>query len=58
MDTLVLRVLGEHKRARDLAEDTLTRSRRVLGDNHPYTLAIANNFDLILYALSEHTQAH
>ena len=26
--------LGEHERARALAEDTLTRSRRVLGDDH------------------------
>jgi Tetratricopeptide repeat len=34
----VLRALGEHEQARTLIEDTLTRRRRVLGDDHPDTL--------------------
>ncbi|MDQ4091965.1 MAG: tetratricopeptide repeat protein [Actinomycetota bacterium] len=38
-----LRALGEHKQARQLDEDTLTRYRRVLGDNHPNTLRLATN---------------
>ena len=34
-----LRELGEYQQARDLDEDTLTRRRRVLGEDHPDTLA-------------------
>jgi phage terminase large subunit-like protein len=34
---IVLAALGEHERARALADDTLTRRRRVLGDDHPDT---------------------
>ncbi|MGH3528770.1 MAG: hypothetical protein ACRDQ6_15860, partial [Pseudonocardiaceae bacterium] len=30
--------IGQHESARQLAEDTLTRMHRVLGDNHPDTL--------------------
>ncbi|WP_285223066.1 tetratricopeptide repeat protein [Frankia nepalensis] len=30
--------LGDHQAARTLAEDTLARHRRVLGDDHPDTL--------------------
>ncbi|HZA16460.1 MAG TPA: tetratricopeptide repeat protein, partial [Pseudonocardiaceae bacterium] len=34
--------LGQHEQARQLGEDTLTRCRRVLGDDHPYTLRSAD----------------
>jgi FPC/CPF motif-containing protein YcgG len=34
--------LGEHQAARELAEDTLARRRRVLGDDHPDTGASAS----------------
>jgi hypothetical protein len=33
-----LRELGEAEAARQLSEDTLTRARRVFGDEHPRTL--------------------
>jgi hypothetical protein len=35
--------LGQYERARQLGEDTLTRYRRVLGDDHPDTLRSAHN---------------
>ena len=38
-----LRALGEVQAAHDLNQDTLTRRRRVLGDDHPSTLASANS---------------
>lgn len=38
-----LRQLGHHKWVCELDESTLTRRRRVLGDDHPDTLASANN---------------
>ena len=53
-----LRALGEHERARQLDEDTLTRRRRVLGEDHPDTLKSANNLVRDLHALGEHQQAH
>src|ERR1017187_4424886 len=34
---------GEHQAARELGEDTLARRRRVLGEDHPDTLASADN---------------
>ena len=37
-----LRALGEVARARELDEDTYARRRRVLGEDHPHTLAVAN----------------
>ena len=49
--------LGEHEQARALDEDTLTRRRRVLGDDHPDTLASASNLAADLRALGEHEQA-
>ena len=49
--------LGEHEQARDLDEDTLTRRRRVLGDDHPDTLGSANNLAADLSALGEHERA-
>ena len=51
-----LRALGEHQQARDLDEDTLTRRRRVLGDDHPDTLTSANNLAADLRAVGEHQQ--
>jgi hypothetical protein len=39
--------------ARDLNQDTLTRSRRVLGDDHPSTLRTVGNLALDLRALGE-----
>ena len=33
-----LRELGQYEQARQLGEDTLTRSRRLLGEDHPDTL--------------------
>jgi hypothetical protein len=38
-----LYALGEVQAARDLDRDTLDRRRRVLGENHPDTLASANS---------------
>ena len=35
------RMMGRYAEALDLDQDTLERSRRVLGAGHPYTLAIA-----------------
>ena len=49
--------VGEHERARQLDEDTLTHRRRVLGDDHPDTLASANNLANDLRALGEHERA-
>ncbi len=37
---------GEHQAARELDEDTLARRRRVLGEDHPDTLASADNLAL------------
>ena len=39
--------------ARDLDQDTLDRNRRVLGDDHPDTLASAHNLAIDLRALGE-----
>ena len=36
-----LRALGEVQAARDLDQDTLTRRRQVLGEDHPDTLLSA-----------------
>ena len=49
--------LGEYEQARALAEDTLTRRRRVLGEDHPNTLTSANLFARCLAALGEYEQA-
>jgi hypothetical protein len=46
-------VLGETQAARELDEDTLTRRRRVLGEDHPDTLASATNLAVNLRALGE-----
>lgn len=39
---MALTDLGAYREAHDLAEDTLARSRRVLGDDHPDTLQVAH----------------
>ena len=51
------RNLGEHQAARDLDEDTLARRRRVLGEDHPDTLASASNLAADLANLGEHQAA-
>ncbi|MGH3840100.1 MAG: FxSxx-COOH system tetratricopeptide repeat protein [Pseudonocardiaceae bacterium] len=53
----VQRALGEHQQARQLHQDTLTRTRRILGEDHPNTLSSANNLALVLHALGEQQQA-
>jgi len=52
-----LHLLGEYERARELAEDTLTRSRRVLGEDHPDTLFVASTLALALHELGEDERA-
>jgi hypothetical protein len=42
--------LGRYKQARRLGEETLTRQRRVLGDDHPHTLLSAT---LLAHTLRE-----
>jgi hypothetical protein len=39
----ILYELGDYQRARILDEDTLARTRRVLGEDHPDTLSSAND---------------
>jgi tetratricopeptide repeat protein len=43
--------------ARQLQSDTLTRSHRTLGEDHPYTLRTASLLGLTLGSLGEHQQA-
>jgi hypothetical protein len=49
-------LLGEHEQARALNEDTLTRRRRVLGDEHPDTVRSAASLAEDLRALGEDQQ--
>jgi tetratricopeptide (TPR) repeat protein len=49
--------LGKYEAARQLAEDTHTRSRRVLGDDHPDTLDTATSLATYLRALGQYEQA-
>jgi hypothetical protein len=44
----VVRHRGEHQAARELGEDTLARRRRVLGEDHPDSLASADNLAVSL----------
>ena len=44
---------GEHQAARELGEDTLARRRRVLGEDHPDTLASASGLAISLRAVGE-----
>jgi Tetratricopeptide repeat len=50
---IMLLELGDVGKARVLAEEQLERSRRVLGDNHPATLAGLNNLAIILGAAGD-----
>jgi hypothetical protein len=52
-----LRDLGRHAEARESDKDTLALCRRVLGEDHPYTLWHANNLVLDLNGLGEHRAA-
>src|SRR5690242_4975201 len=52
---LDLRALSRHQQARDLDEDTLTRRRRVLGDDH--TLTSASSLAADMHGLGQHQQA-
>ena len=52
-----LGVRGQYEQTRQLSEDTLTRLRRVLGDDHPHTRDSAHNLAAVLASLSEHGQA-
>jgi Tetratricopeptide repeat/Domain of unknown function (DUF4062)/NB-ARC domain len=49
--------LGHYEQARQLAEDTLTRCRRVLGDDHPHTLRSATLLAAALRELGHYEQA-
>ena len=49
--------MGDYQAARELDEDTLARSRRVLGEDHPDTLAWASNLAADLRALGDHQAA-
>ena len=48
-----LRALGDLQAARDLDQDTLDRRCRILGQDHPDTLASADNLAADLRALAE-----
>ena len=48
---------GEQQAARELDEDTLARRRRVLGEDHPDTLAAAFQLVGALFGLGEHHAA-
>jgi len=52
-----VRTLGQYEQSRQLAEDTLTRQRRVLGDDHPHALESAHNLALDLRDLGHDEQA-
>ncbi|MGH3834828.1 MAG: tetratricopeptide repeat protein [Pseudonocardiaceae bacterium] len=49
--------MGQYEQAGQLAQDTLTHSRRVLGDDHPDTLRSANHLATCLRELGQHEQA-
>ena len=53
----ILWALGQYERARQLGEDTLTRYRRVLGEDHPHTLRTADTFAAILREVGQYEQA-
>ena len=48
-----MQALGRYDKARELNEATLARYRRVLGEDHPSTLASANGLAIDLSALGE-----
>jgi ornithine cyclodeaminase/alanine dehydrogenase-like protein (mu-crystallin family) len=49
--------LGQYEQARQLGEDTLTRMRRVLGDDHPHTLESAGSLAVALREVGQYEQA-
>ena len=49
--------MGQYEQARQLQQDTLTRCRRVLGEDHPRTLVSASRLALDLHALGQYEQA-
>ncbi|MFG3579021.1 FxSxx-COOH system tetratricopeptide repeat protein [Micromonospora chersina] len=51
------RQLGQYEQAHALTEDTLTRSRRALGDDHLDTLTSAHDLAADLRQLGQHEQA-
>jgi tetratricopeptide (TPR) repeat protein len=50
-------VSGDYSQARKLQEETLSRQRRILGDNHPGTLTSACQLGLVLWELGDYQQA-
>lgn len=52
-----LHALGEYEEARRLHEDILSRTRRVLGKDHPNTIIAAHNLAEDLHALGKYEQA-
>ncbi|WP_329793509.1 tetratricopeptide repeat protein [Lentzea sp. DG1S-22] len=54
---LRLSASGDHQAARELGEDTLTRYRRLLGDDHPNTLRTALDHVAVLGELDQADQA-
>lgn len=54
---MILGRVGEYQAARELAEDILARRRRVLGGDHPDTLAAAFQLVCALTELGEHHAA-
>jgi hypothetical protein len=49
--------LGQYQQAHDLNQDTVNRSRGVLGEDHPDTLISASNLARDLRELGQHEQA-
>ena len=52
-----LLLLGNYAQARELQEETLSRQRRILGDDHPDTLTSANQLGTMLWVLGDYQQA-
>jgi hypothetical protein len=50
--------LGDHRTARDLTEETLTRRRLYYGDDHPHALAAAGHLAGYLIDLGHHRAAY
>ncbi len=49
--------MGDYPAARALCEDTLARRRRILGDDHPDTLASARSLAGVLRVVGEEEKA-
>ncbi|MFF7452559.1 MULTISPECIES: FxSxx-COOH system tetratricopeptide repeat protein [unclassified Streptomyces] len=54
---ILARAHDDYERARALNEDTLARHRRLHGDEHPATLASANNLAALLWRLGRNEEA-